>query len=362
MPVPVITSFRISRLSAPLYQPFRISSGQHDTLDNLLLTITLDNGLTGLGEAAVATHITGETLAQTRRNLSAAGELLTGREPRQYRSLSAELHRKFADNPAVIAAAETALLDVWTRHRRIPLWRMFGRTAHPLASDITIVLADLSETRATIKRFYRQGFRMFKVKIGHDLERDIKRLLLFKDLAPGCPVIVDANQGYTPEEMVRFVDELKRRGARLDLIEQPVPREDWEGLQEIERKTGIPVCADESARTLLDVRRIIKHKLCSVVNIKIMKCGLLHGQRIARLCQEKEIKLMIGGMMESGIAMTASAHLAAGMGGFDFIDLDTPFFIKGAVERHPYLSADGRYDLQDVAGGIGLNRDQLYDQ
>ncbi|MCA9404178.1 MAG: dipeptide epimerase [Candidatus Omnitrophica bacterium] len=284
-----------------------------------------------------------------------------GRDSAEISGISSELHRRFAHNPAIIGAVETALLDAWTRRRGIPLWRVFGRHAQALQSDITIVLADLEETRDSINRFYRQGFRMFKVKIGRDLDRDIKRILLFKDLAPGCPVIVDANQGYTPAEMVRFVDQLKRRQARLDLIEQPVPREDWQGLQEIERKTRIPVCADESARTIQDVQKIIKYNLCSAVNIKIMKCGLIHGQRIARLCQDQGIRLMIGGMMESGIAMTASAHLAAGMGGFDFIDLDTPFFIKGAVERHPYLSPSGRYTLSAVPVGIGLNRDQLYD-
>ena len=361
MPRSRIRSFQITDLTAELNQPFRISSGQHDELKNLLITITLDDGTTGLGEAAVANHITGETLAQARRNLWKAGELCVGRPVGTAQWISSNLHCRFAQNPAVIGAVDTALLDARTRHDRIPLWRYFGKTARALQSDVTIVLADLEETRDSINRFYRQGFRMFKVKIGRDLDRDIKRILLFKDLAPGCPVIVDANQGYTPAEMVRFVDQLKRRQARLDLIEQPVPREDWQGLQEIERKTRIPVCADESARTLKDVHKIIKYKLCSAVNIKIMKCGLFHGQRIARLCQDQGIRLMIGGMMESGIAMTASAHLAAGMGGFTYIDLDTPFFIKGAVERHPYLSPSGRYTLGAVPAGIGLNRDQLYD-
>lgn len=359
--MPMITSFHVSALTGELNQPFRISSGQHDDLKNLLITLKLDDGTTGLGEAAVASHISGASFDATRRDLHAAGKLCAGQNVADISRISSELHRRFADNTAVIGAVETALLDAWTRQRGIPLWRVFGKQARVLQSDVTIVLADLKETRASIVRFYRQGFRMFKVKIGRDLDRDIKRLLMFKDLAPGCPVIVDANQGYTPAEMVRFVDELKRGQARLDLIEQPVPREDWQGLREIEHKTRIPVCADESARTLQDVHKIINNKLCSAVNIKIMKCGLLHGERIARLCQANGIRLMIGGMMESGIAMTASAHLAAGQGGFDYIDLDTPFFIKGAIERHPYLSSSGRYALGAVPAGIGLNRDQLHD-
>ena len=66
------------------------------------------------------------------------------------------------------------------------------------------------------------------------------------------------------------------------------------------------------------------------------------------------MKLMIGGMMETSLAMTASAHLASGLGGFDYIDLDTPFFIKPGFDRNPYLSQRGVYDLRKVKAGIGI--------
>lgn len=357
----MITSVKVSTLSARLNQPFRTSLGTHDELKNLLVTVGLDNGTTGLGEAAIATHITGETFTGTQRNLKRAAGLCTGKNINEYRKISALLHDTFSDNPAVIAAVETALLDARARHKKVPLWQLFGKAARPLQSDITIVLADLKETRSSIKHYYARGFRAFKVKIGHDLERDIKRLVMLKELAPRCRIIVDANQGYSATEMIRFVGELKKRDVRLHLLEQPVPREDWEGLKEIGRVSRVPVCADESARTLNDARRLIKNKIVPVINIKTMKCGMLEAEKIARLCRKHDIKLMIGGMMESSIAMTASAHLAAGLGGFDDIDLDTPFFIQGAVERHPYLSDSGRYDLRNVPAGIGIAKDQLYD-
>lgn len=359
--MPTIKKSRVIPLKAALIQPFRISLGSHQTLDNFLIHFVCDNGIAGLGEAAVATHITGETLAGTQRGLRQAAKLIRNRDLKEYRRISAELHEAFPKNPAIIAAVETALLDALTRHRGKPLWRIFGPSCHSLKSDITIVLSNLKESRDSIKRFYANGFRSFKVKIGNNMDRDIKRLLLFKDLAPRCPVIVDANQGYSAEEMIHFVKALRKHGGRVDLLEQPVAVDDWEGLHEVESKTRVAVCADESARSLKDVRRIIKYKLCRVVNIKIMKTGLLHGLRIARMCRKHGLDVMIGGMMESSIAMTASAHLAAGFGGIKYIDLDTPFFIKGAIAKHPYLSSDGHYDLRSIAAGIGLQRDQLHD-
>ena len=85
-----------------------------------------------------------------------------------------------------------------------------------------------------------------------------------------------------------------------------------------------------------------------------MKTGILHARKIALLAQAAGVKLMIGGMMESSLAMTTSAHVAAGLGCFDFIDLDTPFFIKKGWDKNPFLSSSGVYDLGKVKAGIGI--------
>ncbi|MFZ2405086.1 MAG: enolase C-terminal domain-like protein, partial [Methylobacter sp.] len=129
---------------------------------------------------------------------------------------------------------------------------------------------------------------------------------------------------------------------------------DWEGLKEVSRKSKVPVCADESASSLTDVRRIIKEKACPAVNIKLMKTGVVDAQRIACLCAKNGIELMIGAMMESSLATTASAHLACGLGVFRYIDLDTPFFIKQGFDSNPYLNSCGVYDLSRVKAGIGI--------
>ena len=360
--MPIITSTGIKPLRAQLLQAFRTSLGSHEQLENILFCVTLDNGIEGYGEAAIASHITGETFETTLKNLEKARSLCDGKKIEHFERISRQLHRVFSSNPAAIAAVETALLDAFTRDKKIPLWRYFGASAKSLKSDITIVLSDLQQTENSIQKFYACGFRAFKVKIGHDLDLDVKRLSAFKKLAPRSGITVDANQGYTSEEIIKFLELLRKNKVRIDLLEQPVPKDDWEGLRNISRSTSVLVCADESIRTLQDAQKAVKFKLAPVINIKIMKCGLLHASAIAHLARKNNIKLMIGGMMETSIAMTASAHLASGMGGFDYIDLDTPFFIKGAVKRNPYLSGDGRYNLKKVQAGIGIGPQQLYDQ
>jgi len=349
-----IKIFSVSPLKAPLIQPFRTALGEHKELENILFELELSNGIKGQGEAAVATHITGETLEETNKNLNLTGQTLIGRDIRDYFKLSHELHERLPSNKCALAAIECALVDSFTQCEQIPLWKFCGVSCKSLKTDITIVIADFRETEETVKKFYKQGFRAFKVKIGRDFDLDIKRVLAVKRLAPRSQIYLDANQGYSAEKILKFLEVLKKYKVSIDLLEQPVPRSDWEGLKKVTRETDVAVCADESVRSIPEAMRIIEEKAADVINIKLMKFGFFHAREISLIARANQVDLMMGGMMETSVAMTAAAHLAAGMGCFKYIDLDTPFFIKEGYDKNPYLSKAGVYNLKNVNSGIGL--------
>lgn len=346
------TSVKIFK--APLNQPFRIATGQHDYLENILFSITLKDGTKGYGEAAVATHITGETIELTLKNLKSIALELKGKPIADYLKISAGLHERWPANQSAVAAVEMAMMDALTRYLNIPLWRLWTSKPKSFRTDITIVIADLEETKVKTQAFKAQGFRAFKIKIGRDMDTDFKRVEAVCRIAPRATIILDANQGYSARQTLEFLKSLNKIGIVPNLIEQPVPKKDWEGLKQVTRESKVCVCADESASSLSDAIRIIKEKAAGAINVKLMKTGLIHSLEISRLAHAAGIKLMIGGMMESNLAMTTSAHLAAGLGYFDFIDLDTPFFIKNESASNPYLSSQGVYDLSSVKTGIGI--------
>lgn len=346
----------VSILKIPLLQPFRTALGEHKYLENILFSITLADGTHGFGEAAIATHITGETVSQTKRNLENAGREIVRHNIKDLAGFSKKLHEQFSDNKAAVAAVETALLDALTRQKGIPLWKFFGKKLKKLQSDITIVISSLEQTEDSVRKFYKQGFRAFKVKIGRGADLDFKRVLAVRRLAPRSRIYLDANQGYSANETLSFLKSLENAGVRPDLIEQPVPKEDWEGLKEVSRLSKIPVCADESVKTFSDAKRAIREKACSVINVKLMKSGMFESREIALLAKKNGIKLMIGGMMESSLSMTAAAHLAAGLGCFDYVDLDTPFFLKHDLSKNPYLNSRGIYRLGRISRGIGFSK------
>lgn len=339
---------------AELVRPFTIAKGQHDRLENVLFSLELSNGVRGFGEAAVATHITGETVQGTLKNLKEAARTVVGLDLVRFPEIAEEFRGKFAANKCALAALEMALLDAATREKKMPLWRAFGTRPRMLTTDMTVVLGDVAEAGTAAREILGRGIRSFKVKIGRDFDRDLKRVAAVARIARKCPLYLDANQGFTAAQTLKFLGELARLKIKPALVEQPVPKEDWEGLVKVTREGKALVCADESISSLQDAKRLIKTKAAGAINVKFMKTGILEAYEIACLAKQHGVKLMIGTMMETPLAATAAAHLAAGLGGFDFIDLDAPFFMSEDVTRGNYVTRSGTYDLRKVKAGIGV--------
>jgi L-Ala-D/L-Glu epimerase len=350
-----IKKFSVTKLDAELFTPFTIASGSHSCLENAVFTLETAGGERGRGEAAIATHITGETRTGTMKSLEAAGEALAGTDIADYLGALCRVEGLLDGNRAALAAAEMAVLDLVCRLQQVSLWQFFGGREPVLKTDVTVVIGDAAAARTFTTEMRRRGFDTFKVKTGADMDEDFRRLEAVKKAAPGCPIYLDANCACTAEEAEAFIKKLARMDIHPAVLEQPVKKDDIDGLAYLSRKLPMPVCADESAYSLDDVFRLIRRRAVTAVNIKLTKLGFLRAREVWSLARAAGIKLMIGEMVESELASCAAAQFAGGLGGFDFIDLDTPFFIKNSgMKGASYLSADGVYTLSGVKAGIGI--------
>ncbi|KAJ7566376.1 hypothetical protein O6H91_02G099700 [Diphasiastrum complanatum] len=174
---------------------------------------------------------------------------------------------------------------------------------------------------------------------------------------PECSLILDANGGYDADEALDFLKLLDDACLTPALFEQPVPRDDWKGLGEVNRKAkemyGVSVAADESCRNLLDAEIIIKEQLAEVVNIKLAKSGVMGAMEIVTAVKNAGLNLMIGGMVETRLAMGFAAHFAAGLGCFKFIDLDTPLLLSRDPIHDGYEVQGPKYILDNCEGHGG---------
>ncbi|XP_068642391.1 L-Ala-D/L-amino acid epimerase isoform X3 [Aristolochia californica] len=283
-------------LNVPLVAPFTIASSRLDQVENVAIRLELRNGSVGWGEAPVLPFVTAEDQKIAIEKANEASEMLV-------RAPSMTL--------------KSALLEIGAF---LP--------GHQFAS---IPIVSPTEAAELAAKYFKQGFSTLKLKVGKNLEADIEVLRAIRGAHPNCSFILDANEGYTALEAVEVLDKLHEMGVTPILFEQPVHRDDWEGLAHVykvaKHKYGISVAADESCRSLLDVKKIIYGNLADVINIKVAKVGVLGALEIIEVAREAGIKLMIGGMVETRLAMGFAGHLAAGLGCFKYIDLDTPLLL-----------------------------------
>lgn len=349
----IIRSASAARLRGELTQPFTISSGSHKDLDNAVFVVRLADGTRGYGEAGVAPHITGETVSGTLAALRRAAAWLRGKDTASYDVLLRGLRDMLDGNRAALAATEMAVLDALARTMKVPFWKLYGDRPAPARTDITVVIGS-PEQAFDFASFYRaRGMNIFKVKVGIDYDNDLRRLEAVRRAAPRAKVFLDANCAWTVAEARSFIRDLGRAGIEPSVLEQPVKKEDFEGLAALSRDFDFPVCADESLYSLPDAVRLLKAGV-SGLNIKLMKLGLSQSLEVYRMARARGVKLMMGEMLESRLSSLCAAHFAAGLGGFDFIDLDTPFFIKDRVTAgFAGPGPDGTYDLEKVKAGIG---------
>lgn len=315
-------------VDVPITDPFVVATGARTVAENVFLRVTLTNGAQGYGEAAPFPEVGVETRASCLTSLLQLSRATIGRSASDYKQIGQDLSEQAPAHPAARCGLETAVIDAYCRALHIPMWKLWGGAdVRARETDITIPIADLDKTVALARGWYEKGFRLFKMKVGTDVEEDIRRLAAVHRALPGISFIGDGNQGFSMQDCLTFVRGVKAFGGAMVLLEQPVVRDDLDSMAAIRRETGIPVAADESVRSLADAQEIVARVATDYINIKIMKTGVVEALEIASFTKASGLKLMIGGMVETRVAMGCSFSMVLGLGGFEVLDLDTPLLL-----------------------------------
>ncbi|CAL1370415.1 unnamed protein product [Linum trigynum] len=347
-------------LNVPLTAPFTIATSRLDQVENVAIRIELSNGCVGWGEAPILPFVTAEDQPTALAKAGDACDFLTTSSPM---TLSSILHNIGALVPghqfaSVRAGIEMALIDAVATSIDIPLWRLFGGISDTITTDITIPITAPAEAAELATKYRGQGFKTLKLKVGKDLTSDLEVLRAIRAVHPDCFFILDANEGYRSDEAVEVLEKLHEMGVVPILFEQPVHRDDWEGLGHVTRiakqRYGVSVAADESCRSLTDVKRIANESLADVVNIKLAKVGVMAALEIIDEARASGLDLMIGGMVETRLAMGFAGHLAAGLGCFKFIDLDTPLLLAEDPVLEGYEAFGAVYKFSNARGHGGF--------
>ncbi|PON38949.1 Mandelate racemase/muconate lactonizing enzyme/methylaspartate ammonia-lyase [Parasponia andersonii] len=347
-------------LNVPLIAPFTIATSRLERVENVAIRIELRNGCVGWGEAPILPFVTAEDQPTAMATATEACEFLRRSPEMTLASALGEIGgilpgHEFA---SVRAGVEMALIDAVASDIGVPLWRLFGGVSNTITTDITIPIVSPAEAAALASKYRKQGFGTLKLKVGKNLNTDMEVLQAIRAVHPDCLFILDANEGYKPKEAVEVLEKLHEMRVTPVLFEQPVHRDDWEGLGYVSHiarnKYGVSVAADESCRSITDVKKIVEGGLVDVINIKLAKVGVVGALEIIEMARLSGLKLMIGGMVETRLAMGFAGHLAAGLGCFQFIDLDTPLLLSEDPVHGGYKVSGAVYEFTNSRGHGGF--------
>lgn len=342
--------------SVPLTRPYTIATRTIGAVELFFVRLTAQDGAVGLGSAAPAEEVTGESYDACRAALeeSALASLLE-RDIRELNTLCRELMGSHQGTPAARVAVEMALHDLAARALDRPLVDLLGRCHHSLPTSITIGIKEtIEESLDEADEYIGRGFRSLKVKIGHSFAQESELLRRLRERVGGSIQIrVDANLGYDRQE-TRSLWPLAEK-LELELIEQPVPVQDFPALVSLSDSYRQRLAADESLVSERDALQLAREpQACGIFNIKLMKCGGLTSARsIARIAELGAQRLMWGCMDESVISISAALHTAYSCPNTRFLDLDGSFDLARDPARGGFELIDGQLRLLD-APGLGV--------
>ncbi len=301
--------FDVKAFDLQLTTPFRISRGVQYTASNVLAQITHE-GVTGMGEAAPSEHY-GEYRETVLAALAKLGNEL-GDNPFAFEDIFNHLDHVMRLNPSAKAAIDMALYDLVGKLLNVPVYKLLGLSAANTPLTSFTIGIDTPEKMAQ-KALAAREYPILKIKVG--TKNDVANLKAIREVSDAV-IRVDANTAWTPKEAVREINRLAE--FNLEFVEQPVAPHDLAGLKYVREHVPLPIITDESSITVEDIPRLAD--CTDGINIKLMKCGgLYHALKMIHVARAHNLKIMIGCMIESSLAITAAAHLTPLL---DYADLD----------------------------------------
>lgn len=312
----------IYRLSIPM-EPFAIATGTMASAQNTLVRIHTDSGIYGVGECSAFPMIVGETQDTCLVLARDFAGLWQGKNPLAIADRLAELDAYIARNSTVKSAFDMALHDLAAKHAGVPLYRWLGGEAREVVTDITVGIDRAEVMAGKALAFKKEGAAVLKVKVGKQPEEDVARIrAIRRAVGDDLPIRIDANQGWDYDGAVEALKGMEPFG--IEFCEQPMRSYDDGLLPRLRMATTIPIMADESCYDHRDAVRLAEQRACDYVNIKFSKSGgIAEALRIQQTAARHGIPCMIGGMLESRLALSAKLHFAFAAPNVRFFDLDT---------------------------------------
>ena len=294
--------------------PFTISRGTKTHQPTLIVELE-HMGIKGYGEApAIAYYnMPVEKMIEDLERKRLFVEKFSFTEPERYWHY---VHHLFPQNPFLVCALDMAAWDLYGKIKQKPLYQLWklDSSKGPM-TDYTIGIDTIDKM---VAKMTGKPWPIYKIKLG--VTEDIQIIKILRQHTNAI-FRADANAGWTVDEAVEKIPVLKEAG--VEFVEQPLAKDDWQGMKILFEKSALPLIADESCVFENDVEKCYGY--FHGINIKLTKCsGITPARRMIEKAKQLGMKVMVGSMNESSIGSAAIAHLLPLL---DYVDMDGPLLL-----------------------------------
>jgi len=351
-------------VAVPVRTPLKMAVATVVVRTCIVVRITTDDGIEGIGESVLATYFSGETLASAVDLIeNQFAPALIGRDPGELVAIRTLLRRIAVHNNGARAAVETALHDVAATAAGVPLYEWYGGRVRDSVPTIWHVsggsaAAHAAEAAAAVEA----GYPLVKVKVGSpDYANDVASVHAVREaVGDRTQILLDANQGFDVADAIRFARDTA--SARPAFLEQPVFREDLVGMAEVAAASPITIAADEGVFTAMDLRTHLHLRAAGAVVVKMMKAaGPIGVREVFAVADAAGIGVHFAGMAgQTSIGAAHAAHLALAVPNLKYGSGISPQYLADDIVVEPMRPIDGHLHPSSAPGvGVQLDEDQL---
>ena len=355
----------------PIVPEKRIISalGEHSLSRYVLVRLTTDTGLSGVGEATVMPRWSGETVWGAVAVIDKLlGPLLIGQDPREILQIEQLMDRFCIHNWFAKSALEMACWDIAGKAVGKPVYELLGGAVRPrtVICRFSMGAYDVDRARRRATELVAEGFTTIKVKVGGQAEADIARVRAVREaIGPDRQLTIDANTGWDVDTAIHCINALK--DCRLALAEQPTADGDYAAIARVKRETGIPIMADDMCFNLVHARELVRNQACDLISVYPGKQGgIRKTKQLVEYARANGIACSIGSNLELDVATAAMAHTVIACPNIrveEFPgDMLGPIYHEVRVVKNPISIEGPRVTLEDRPGlGVEIDWDVVHE-
>lgn len=356
-----IQSITLYASKIKLKEPFIISLGPLTHAENVIVIIKTKEGITGTGECSPFMTINGESMETGMVVGKYLATILKEKNALDMAACHKAMNSVIYGNSSIKSAFDMALYDIASQQAALPLYAFLGGSNNKkLVTDYTVSFKDAQSMAADAATIKANGFQVIKVKLGGTKQDDIERIQKIRDaVGMQIPIRIDANQGWNTKDAVAILKAL--HPYNIQHCEEPIPRWAFMDLPAIKQQSPIKIMSDESCCDEQDAKRLWSIGACDYFNLKLGKSsGIFGAEKIIALAEEHDIKIQVGGFLESRLGFTTAAHVALSSDTIIHCDFDTPLmFEEDPVIGGICYNNKGEISMPDGAGS-GARFDEKY--